>query len=155
VLCNWASGRVFGGCEECDDVTDFHARYQSVSEITERISTLESSLVEFLEEKIGGISGLDFDFNFSSDNLHLTVMLENNQDTDVTLNNIVYFLSKALDVFPGVITWELDSNKRQDTVSARIVVVDEQQIADDWYQSSASTHMVGVMAIAAIVLRLF
>jgi hypothetical protein len=91
----------------------------------------------------------------------LTVVVDANEDHTVAINHIVFFLSKALDVLPGTITYEID-NKRQDTVSARLILTDEEVIAEDIssdddydYDSSASTQVVGVLAVASVVLRLF
>jgi hypothetical protein len=155
LLCNVASGRIFGGCEECVDHVNYRENYQSASGIIEKITALEDSLAQFVNTNVPFIT--DIDFEYSSSSVHVSVVLASNQDRTVALNNVVYYVSKALDVLPGAITYEFDNKRQETTVSARLIVVDEEDLAIDamGLDSAGSGLTVGVMAVAALVLRFF
>jgi len=153
ILCNVASGRVFGVCAECDGLVNLRDRYQTAEQITEKIISLADSLLQYIESRTTSVSDINLDY--TSGTLHLSFVASNGAEHSVALNNIVYFLSKALDVVPGSISYDI-TNKRQDTVTARLIVVSEEDIVYDATDYSAGSSVtVGVMAVAALVLRFF
>jgi len=157
-LCNLAAGRIFGGCQDCAGVFSVGSQYQTASDIMEKIGSLNAALVEFIETEETSISGLDFTYDFTTGSVQFTVTVGSGLDSTIPLNNVVYFLSEALDVFPGTITYVVDSTaKRQSTtVTGHLVVVDEESLASTFDNfSSASSNMVSVLALAAVVLRFF
>jgi hypothetical protein len=153
LICNVASGRIFGGCTECLDQVNLRETYQTREQIIEKITALSDSLLQYILSRTTSISDIDLDI--TSGTLQLSVVVTNGEDHSIALNNIVYFLSKALDVLPGSISYEI-TNKRQETVTARLLVVDEEDLAFDAVDYSAGSSVtVGVMAVAALVLRFF
>jgi len=156
-ICNWAGARTFGGCVECQaTIAGNFVRFMTAAQILQEISTLDSALVQYIEDSVSSISNLGFQFDFTTGTLTLSASLDSGVDATIPLNNVVFYLSKALDVLPGTVTYQLNSGKRQTALSASIVVVDEQTIADQYASiSSASVPVVGVLAFAVLVLRFF
>jgi len=165
-ICNLASGRVFGHCDACAGaVSDYGNRYQTARQIAERIDSMETALVEFINSRTDMLSDLSFDYDYSTDIVTVTVVLApTSVDSSVAFNNVVYYLSQALDLFPGTVTYEIvsvASQKRQETATARLVIRNEEDVISDMddeysdYDSAASSHVVGVMALAAVVARFF
>jgi hypothetical protein len=159
-----ASGRVFGHCDACaGSVSDYGNRYQTARQIAERIDSMETSLVEFINSRTDMLSDLSFDYDYSTEIVTVTVVLApTSVDSSVAFNNVVYYLSQALDLFPGTVKYEIVSNKRQDTATARLIIRNEEDVISDMddydntnYDSAASSHVVGVMALAAVVARFF
>jgi len=158
-----AAGRVFGHCDACaGTIADYGNRYQTARQIAERIDAMETALVEFIHSRTDMLSDLSFDYDFSADIVTVTVVLvPTGSDSSVAFNNVVYYLSQALDLFPGTVTYEIVSTKRQDSATARLVILNEEDVItamdDEYseYDSAASSHVVGVMALAAVVARFF
>jgi len=156
-LCGLAAGRFFGGCQECAGFS-MGSQYQTAINIMEKIGSLNAALVEFIETQETAITGLDFTYDFTTGSVAFTATVGSGLDSTIPLNNVVYYLSAALDVFPGTISYVQDSTaKRQSTtVTGHLVVVDEETVASVYDNfSSASSNMVSVLALAAVVLRFF
>lgn len=153
VICNLASGRLFSYCEECRGLSSMREQYQSVSQMVEKIETLETSLEEYIDSSVSLLS--DLDFEFTAGTVHVTATLTAGTTELQACNNIAFYLSQALDVFPGAISCDTSSAKRQADLSAHLVFVDEEEIAQELFQSSASTQVVGVLALVTLALRVF
>lgn len=145
-LCHLGSGRIYGVCTvDCVDYRTTET-YQTAAEIISYIQQFQPALVQFILTKITEITTLSFAYDATSGTLSATLdTAAGVQNSTVTFNQVAFFLSKSLDVFPGTIMFDAPTTQKR-AFSAVMTIVDESTIAP-LYVSSSPVLFSGLFAI--------
>jgi len=107
-------------------------------------------LADFVEVIMpSSIQSVTFTFDESSSTLYASVTLKAGVlDADVVFNQMLYYLTEALDVYPGTISWSSVPAKRQEAPSSIIINVE-----DEVTPTSIASHLAsaGFLLVALLV----
>jgi len=145
-LCNWNMGRTFGDCTACSSlgVQPSEELVTSV-EIQVAFENLYPSIAEAIPLLVSDISAVTITYDDTNDVFLADVTLASGVvASDVAYNKMVYQLSRIFDVYPGVITWNSVTSKRQSSNVIAITVLDE-------YDPSSSSSALFASSFGLIV----
>jgi len=154
-ICDWSSRRLFRFCSACSGHRLSLDAFQSAIGIRRMLETYEPAIVAYLLNHVEFVTAVDFEYDYTTGTQYVSITLADGVvEPTLALNHIAYYLSQMFDVYPGTITYGIETSmKRQMDYRVLLNIVDEVQIIRDMDSASSAT-VVGLFSVVALALRM-